>query len=78
MTSIDALKQAVYEHSDNTLGFPNNEYLQVLNDIAKEFKALEIIKDKKVKIEWNSGSLFLTPATYLTDEEYDLLKEVLK
>lgn len=52
--------------------------------IEKELKALEIIKNKKVCVVWLRNGLSAynsTAALYklprLTEEEYDLLKEVL-
>ena len=53
------------------------EFLLKLSGISKELKALEIIKTKKVAIKYVCGEPCLTPQTFLTEEEYNLLIEVL-
>ena len=50
--------------------------------IEKELKALEIIKEKKVNVKWLLNSYSCDDYNnwydiHLTEEEYDLLKEVL-
>lgn len=52
-------------------------YPKEIETIEKVINAMEIIKEKKVKIEWYCGDVFLTPLSALTDKEYELLKEVL-
>ena len=56
-----------------------------VNTIAKELKALEIVKDKELDIEWlltcfnkyDREQYNACQIKSLTQEEYDLLKEVL-
>ena len=85
MTGIEALKEL--KHWKET----NNENgvvwlpLFVVEDIEKTLKALEIIKEKKVNIlllelaenvdEYNER---IVPNGRLTEEEFELLKEVLE
>lgn len=47
--------------------------------IEKELNALEIIKTKCVDIRWVVGNNpFIEPNYFLTQEEYEILKEVLE
>lgn len=67
----------------NELLLRNNEK-EMLYTIGKELKALEIIKNKQVQINRLNRShsakqynLYLPKEMHLTQEEYELLKEVL-
>ena len=53
-------------------------YPKEIETIRKVLKAVEIIKMKRVKVEWYCGDVFLTPMLMLSDDEYKLIKEVLK
>ena len=87
---IDLIQRAQYELID---GYPTgNIYIGVTkdeyNELENELKVLEIIKNKKVDIElfnrvktckeYNYSVGFSRLNRDLTQEEYDLLKEVLK
>ena len=73
------INQAIWEHQANSKGFPNNEYLIELEKIRK---VLEIIKEKRVNVRclmsgWKLGTYNSYKAhEKLTQEEYDLLKEI--
>ena len=50
-----------------------------LEDLAKKLKAIEIIKNKGVDIRWIGGGEPFIDTTYaITEEEYELVKEILK
>ena len=83
LTPLEALerikKHTLSYDGDVYKTLTNSREMQVedLDIIEKALKALEIIKTKKVAIKYVCGEPCLTPQSYLTDEEYDLLKEVL-
>ena len=64
---------------------PNVLTLKAYDNVAKELKVLEIIKEKRVDIGWlirskncSKYNLGVGSSQALKKEEYDLLKEVLK
>ena len=83
MKGLEALEKIRQFHKDWKLLFNKKE----LDIIEKELKALEIIKKKRVDIkdlinefDWSDGLTSYNERTNhipLTQEEYDLLKEVL-
>ena len=73
--------QAIYEHCENTKGFPNQDYIVALEKLKR---VIEIIKKKEPSIMrlrlTESGEHYnkiMPTRKHLTQEEYDLLKEVL-
>ena len=74
---LEALK-ILYPNKTNEPYYTRNERRYACSIIEKELKALEIIKNKRVDIaiffEPNSSARHRIP---LTQEEYNLLKEVL-
>ena len=79
MNGLEALK--VIRPCANVCG----DYEPYCNTIEKELKALKIIKKKEVNVAWftyvdnledyNKGKFI---GSYLTQDEFDLLKEVMK
>ena len=66
----------------NIKGIPTLFQKECYNNIEKELKALEIIMSKRVNVCWFLRHKYLHQynwncAEELTQEEYDLLKEVL-
>ena len=64
---------------------PNVLTLKAYDNVAKELKVLEIIKEKRVDIGWlirsencSKYNLGVGSSQALKKEEYDLLKEVLR
>lgn len=88
LTPLEALKNIEKEIEDFE-GFDENTYYQMdrtrFQIIENKLKALEIIKEKNVNVPKlrNSSNLeeynrCFVDAYILTQEEYDLLKEILK
>lgn len=80
LKGLEALEELKQNNIDDTHMF---DYI-LFDIIEKYLKALEIIKDKKVCVMWLKNGLSSynsTTALYdlpiLTQEEYDLLKEVI-
>ena len=84
---INVIKTALkrLEEIDNSIGYGGGVYATG-GIIDKKLKALEIIKNKKVDVSWLFSREVNDYIDYnvwsgaknLTQEEYDLLKEVLK
>lgn len=71
---VEELKQYIY---------PESKIYKKLSIIEKELKALEILKEKLIDINWLNGCEELGDYNDLNEptleqEEYNLLKEVLK
>ena len=78
------LKKIWYEHCSRNMGFHDENFANELNDIQKQLDALEIIKKKTdinvVVIGDSPCFRVCNQKTFyvLTQNEFDLLKEVLK
>ena len=91
LTPLDVINIAKHDHCKLNLGFPDSVYMKELDIIAKKLKALEIIKKKQVDCQlfinlfiskaYNYkeyfGFIIHTKYNKLSQEEFDLLKEVL-
>lgn len=92
LEALEALKMQVgnIHYFDFSKGYPNQTTIELKDSelfttIEKPLKALEIIKEKQVDIHWLKGCKSLEEYNDcvnpweepLTQEEYDLLKEVL-
>lgn len=73
MTSLEKLKVLLYGEAKDEFGRTNfPQRLEIAKELEKELKALKIIKEKVLPYCDN-----LEPFEYLTQEEFDLIKEVL-
>ena len=83
---LEALKELTNELLGHTALLTDDDVKAKETIIEKELKALEVIKNKKVNVfllincdsleEYNSQT-YVYPQRQLTQEEYNLLKEVL-
>lgn len=82
----NALKEKIELEEENKALIESNDLLnEALIEDQKKLKALEIIKNKKVNLEYlkccQNYEQYITICSYgneITEEEFDLLKEVLK
>lgn len=81
LEAFERIKNITYDRTDL---YGIEEYRKSLDTIEKSLKALEIIKEKRVNIHLlilsdslEKYNFNLLPYRKLTQEEYDLLKEIL-
>ena len=87
MKSLEALKEIV-DYAIVKFADSENKYQKDLETIEKDLKALEIIKEKQINVsallelddlqQHNDYCDMVGGCKKLTQEEYDLLKEVLQ
>ena len=81
---LQALERAKTEHSIIKQGFSEQEYIKTLDEIEKSLEALEILRNKKVNLEYlkccDTYEQYKTICSYWNEiikQEFDLLKEIL-